>query len=334
MPGAQQAPVQPQAPQGAIPNDPQQMMRDAVPLVLTLKGMDESQRQQAWPKMVEAFIQDHPQAQGMFDPNQPPDNATLNQLLPMSDDADRDPNGLTPENRKFIQSSTADASGSVEASPFDLGEEPAAEDEPPQFKVPTGYRLISAQNPGLGVEPIPGGPADKSTAEQASKIQMLRSAKDGFDQVKGLLFNPDGSINRKNITNADIPVIGGSVPWTDGRRLRTGLEYGIQAITRAETGAAMPQTEIDNTRSRFMPSSLDDDRTIRMKVEMFEKFVNGSLKLISPSGKFDQQRFSDELSENIKQSWMRDAAISNPGKTKEEIERAWNLKQQGKLNAK
>ena len=160
----------------------------------------------------------------------------------------------------------------------------------PAFKVPTGFMLKDATNPALGVTPIPGGPKDKESGESAGKIQMLRTAETALEGASNLVFNEDGSPNWKNIAMA-----GSNVPKTEGRELRNQMEFGIQAITRLETGAAMPESEVNNTRERFQPSVFDSPETIKLKMEMFNDFITGTIKLFDPAGRLDDDRFIEEL---------------------------------------
>jgi hypothetical protein len=160
----------------------------------------------------------------------------------------------------------------------------------PAFKVPSGFMLKDATNPALGVTPIPGGPKDKESGESAGKIQMLRTAEAALEGASNLVFNEDGSPNWKNIAMA-----GSNVPKTEGRELRNQMEFGIQAITRLETGAAMPESEVNNTRERFQPSVFDSPETIKLKMEMFNDFITGTIKLFDPAGRLDDDRFIEEL---------------------------------------
>lgn len=158
------------------------------------------------------------------------------------------------------------------------------------FKIPPGFMLLEKDNPSAGVTPIPGGPQDSLTASEAAKTQMLETAKDAFGGVRELVFDKDGGLDRANLFNADF-----NTPFTDGRKLRNQMEFGIQAITRAETGAAMPPQEVENTRQRFMPKVGDTTEIANTKLDMYERFIDGSLQLIDPSGRFSSERFDTEL---------------------------------------
>jgi len=128
------------------------------------------------------------------------------------------------------------------------------------------------------------------SSENAAKTAMLQTAKKAFKGARDLIFDKDGSLNRTNLFNA-----GFNTPFTDGRKLRNRMEFGIQAITRLETGAAMPPEEVENTRQRFMPTLGDTVDIANLKLKMFEEFLNGTLKLIDPSGRFNAERFDAEF---------------------------------------
>lgn len=166
------------------------------------------------------------------------------------------------------------------------------------FKTPEGFMLLDRNNPAKGVTPIPGGPKDNLTGENAAKAQGLRSAIRLFNgdpannvpSARDLVFDEDGTLNQTNLINAAIGTF-----LTDGRLLRLKMEQGIQAVTRAETGAVMAESELDNTRARFMPSLGDTVEIANLKLGMFQDWITGGLKLMDPSGRFLAERFQSEL---------------------------------------
>lgn len=180
------------------------------------------------------------------------------------------------------------------------------------FKIPPGFMLLDKNDPTKGVTPIPGGPKDSLSGETAAKTQMLRTARKAAVDIEGLIFEEDGSLNRGNLFNAQF-----NTPFTEGRKLRNKMEFGIQAITRLETGAAMPAEEVENTRTRFMPTIGDTVEIANLKINMFDEFTRGTLKLLDPSGRFDSERFNEELQRRIPQ----------PQRTIDGISRATGLDQ-------
>lgn len=176
------------------------------------------------------------------------------------------------------------------------------------FKIPPGF-LPDVQNGKIvGVKPIPGGPKDTLPAEAASKTMMLKTAQKAFKGARPLFFDKDGSLNRLNIFNAQF-----NTPFTEGRKLRVQMEFGIQGITRGETGAAMPPEEVENTRDRFQPQIGDTVEIANLKLDMFEEMLAGTLDLIDPTGTFikdeegktvkklalNQQKFDAELQKRV-----------------------------------
>jgi hypothetical protein len=162
----------------------------------------------------------------------------------------------------------------------------------PGFKIPSGY-MPDPNNPEGAIVQIPGHKSARYTPEQAAKIQMMRGAQAQLPAMRELLFDPDGSIDKTNVITSRL--MKGGVPYTEGQELATMFEAGIQAITRGETGAAMPPEEVENTRQRFQPKGTDSDETAKIKFQMFQDFINGSLKLLDPQGRFKTDTFDSEL---------------------------------------
>lgn len=162
------------------------------------------------------------------------------------------------------------------------------------FKIPPGFILLDKSDPAKGITPIPGGPKDNLTSENAAKTQMLQTAQKAFKGTRSLIFDKKGGLDRINLFNAQF-----NTPFTDGRKLRNKMEFGIQAITRLETGAAMPENEVENTRTRFMPTIGDTVEIANTKLQMFEDFLGGTLKLIDPSGRFNAERFDSEFKNRL-----------------------------------
>ncbi len=165
------------------------------------------------------------------------------------------------------------------------------------FKVPKSF-MFDKDETGkiIGIKPIPGSKADRLGAGDAAKVQMIRTAQKAAKGIRELIFDKFDKkgagieLNSTNLFNAAF-----NTPFTDGRKLRIKMEFGIQGITRAETGAAMPPAEVDNTRIRFMPSMFDTAEIGRLKLEMFDDFLSGTLQLIDPSGRFNEDRFGNPV---------------------------------------
>ncbi len=192
------------------------------------------------------------------------------------------------------------------------------------FKVPKGF-MFDKDETGkiIGIKPIPGSKADRLGAGDATKVQMLRTAQKAAKGIRKLIFDKFDKkgigieLNRGNLFNAAF-----NVPFSDGRKLRNKMEFGIQGITRGETGAAMPPAEVDNTRIRFTPSIFDTAEIARLKLEMFDDFLSGTLQLIDPSGRFNEDRFGNPVKPTFDKSGNAvELGELNESKFEEELQR-------------
>jgi len=175
----------------------------------------------------------------------------------------------------------------------------------------------------IGIKPIPGGKADRLGAGDAAKVQMLRTAQKAAKGIRELIFKKfdkkgaGTELNSTNLFNAQF-----NTPFTDGRKLRNKMEFGIQGITRGETGAAMPPAEVDNTRTRFTPNIFDTPEIARLKLEMFDDFLSGTLQLIDPSGRFNEDRFGNTVKPTFDKSGNAiELGELNEAKFDEELQR-------------
>lgn len=155
------------------------------------------------------------------------------------------------------------------------------------FKVPSGYMPEYAPDGKtvIGVKPIPGGPAAQRAGEVAGKEAMIDTATNYLGTIDELMFEGDsaiGDINRRVLAEKTVDgfVPGFLIP--QGNKLANAYEYGIQGITRLETGAAMPPEEVKNTRRRFEPSIFDSDDVIRQKRVAYELFLRNAKKYLDP----------------------------------------------------
>jgi hypothetical protein len=149
------------------------------------------------------------------------------------------------------------------------------------FKIPAGFMLADPSDSSKGVKPIPGGPHDKLTPEQAAKAQLIQGALDNQDVIDSLLFKEDGTVDRTNVATATV-----KAPFSEGRTMNVVLKDSLEAKIRAESGAAVPDTEITRLSERFMPSVIDSDETIRVKRALLKQFLNGTFDKFDPTGRF------------------------------------------------
>ena len=205
---------------------------------------------------------------------------------------------------------------------------------------PKGYMWVDPADKNKGIQRIPGKKKEekRESAETVGKIMMMETAKALIPTIEQLLFNKDGTINRKNLAMSDIPLVPGSspMPGTKGAQLAQAMEVGIQAITRIETGAAMPASEVDNTRNRFQPNVWDSDEIVFQKVLSYKFFINGYLDVIERGrdgiSHFDKNKLDTHMGKltikvnSYKEDWVKRAKRMNPKASVDEINAAWRAK--------
>ncbi len=155
---------------------------------------------------------------------------------------------------------------------------------------PAGY-MYTGSTDNLTLKPIPGGPADKGMSPtDAAKASMLKTATDNFNELKGMIFEYDDTgavsgVNTKNIFNANLP--GGGMPFTEGRTLNVLIKDTLEAKIRAESGAAVPTSELNRLSERFRPSILDKEDTVKRKMQLLGQFLDNASMFMKEDGTFD-----------------------------------------------
>ncbi len=139
---------------------------------------------------------------------------------------------------------------------------------------------------GGGMRPGPSGsegiqvaPPKPAPVADAGKIQLAQSGLDALEEVNGLVYNPDGSVNTANLFNART-----GMPFTAGGGLASSAFRAADAIVRAATGAGMGPTEQANYQMAYVPRFGDTQETIATKMKALEGFLNGYLEKMDPSG--------------------------------------------------
>jgi hypothetical protein len=124
---------------------------------------------------------------------------------------------------------------------------------------PSGYRFDMDGN----LKVIPGGPADKKAGtptlppEARAKLGMLDAASDALDKYEAAAFTtgPDG----KRSFNTSTAVFGPAQAF---------LNDAINGTLRYESGAGVPQNEVDAARSRYSPSTFAREGTNEAKIKL------------------------------------------------------------------
>jgi hypothetical protein len=132
--------------------------------------------------------------------------------------------------------------------------------------------------------------------EAAGKTAMINTAIQYADVVtRNLIDEKTGEVNETVVNDMfikdflqDLPlgtvgdVISNAMMTPRGQAVANAFEYGIQGITRIETGAAMPQEELGNTRSRFIPRPFEDPAVTKQKIAAYNYFLKNAKNLIKP----------------------------------------------------
>lgn len=125
-------------------------------------------------------------------------------------------------------------------------------------KVPSGYRPLDPNNPGAGVEPIPGGPAEAIPAEVAGRLGLAKSFIDNFPAL-------ESAIEQGGLTGPWDRTMA-SQGWGQQGELYRQIQTGQDALRRMLTGAGMPAAEADEYLSRYMPGFKDDANSALSKI--------------------------------------------------------------------
>jgi hypothetical protein len=152
------------------------------------------------------------------------------------------------------------------------------------FKVPSGYRLRDPRNPSIGLEPIPGGPADEMSPGDAAKASLIQQGITDARDASKMILRPDGSVDRVALTQMET-----GAPFTKGRSLYSLMYNSVEGKLRAESGAAVPEAEVKRIAKRFIPSLMDDDQTIRLKLQRLDEYLGSTLNKVDPTGRFNNR---------------------------------------------
>lgn len=140
----------------------------------------------------------------------------------------------------------------------------------------TGNVIVGNSRGEVNPRAIPTGPLvpknqSPMTPEAAAKSQLIDQAIGYLPDLKKGLFDDKGNVNRLNVNN-----LATRMPFTEGRRLSTLILDSVEAKLRAESGAAVPETEVKRIAKRYIPQVGDDDRTIKTKYNMLNDFLKGT----------------------------------------------------------
>lgn len=185
---------------------------------------------------------------------------------------------------------------------FDFGKPKM--DEPVSPSASAGYVDTEGKPapPGLSLRQLQeGGYRPKGpdiTPAEAGKITALNTASGYVKDLSDTILDPKLSKTDKAILLTNMAA---ATPKTKGRELHYKVRDAIDAVFRARTGAAAPESEAAAIIAQFMPSPFDTDDGIKDKLMRFDKFVGGAFDIIT-------------LPENVRRKLEGGAAQGTGGK--------------------
>lgn len=125
----------------------------------------------------------------------------------------------------------------------------------------------------------------KFSPDQAAKLSMMTQGIQDAERFKNMIIKSDGTIDRKLIGQTNpLGGVTGPVPFTKGTEAYSYIYNAIESKLRAESGAAVPETEVTRMARRFVPSYSDTDAAIKSKMQRLEDYLGNSLDIVDPSG--------------------------------------------------
>jgi len=103
---------------------------------------------------------------------------------------------------------------------------------------------------------------EKMTPEQAGKVSLIRSGANQLEEAIKLITDKSGKFNDIDVANLAI-----GTPFTTGRNARGLMLNAINAQLRSESGAAVPEEEVERAFQRFVPRMGDNQKTRQAKVD-------------------------------------------------------------------
>jgi len=151
----------------------------------------------------------------------------------------------------------------------------------------------------------------------AGKLGMLEDANNSIDEIMQNMYFEDGEVDPrvvqdmflKDTASSWFGGVGGSAAnyamSPAGQLVSNSFERGIQAITRIETGAAMPDTELQNTKRRFQPQPGEGAEVIKQKFKAYQHFIKNAKKYLSPIRRDGSKASLKDIDRAIDDSFMQ-----------------------------
>jgi hypothetical protein len=130
-------------------------------------------------------------------------------------------------------------------------------------KLPSGYRWKDPNNREVGVQPIPGGPAEEIPAELAARIGLADNFLRQYDDIrKGVASGSvTGPYDRLNA---------GRNQSSEQAAIMRQVQSGVDALKRMLTGAGMNIAEADEYAQRYLPTFTDNADSAAAKLDQLK----------------------------------------------------------------
>ena len=157
---------------------------------------------------------------------------------------------------------------------------------------PTGYYYRNPEQPGEGLEPIPGGPAFKATEGQqmtAGYSQRMEAAERRMATVVDEGYNPASVIEHGRAW------LGNPVTSEKHKLFRQAQEDWVRAKLRKESGAVIGPEEMQQEIETYFPMPYDPPRVVEQKAQARRTAMEAMRRSAGPaaSGPAQNERQSD-----------------------------------------
>lgn len=128
-------------------------------------------------------------------------------------------------------------------------------------------------NPVTNAPPVYPKPTAE-TPERAAKEEAISQGLDNVRTARKMYLGEDATKPKVDwglVASSEI-----RLPRTKGRQASTLILNSIEAKLRAESGAAVPESEVKRIAKRFIPQTADSEDTIIMKLTNLESYLQGT----------------------------------------------------------
>jgi hypothetical protein len=169
---------------------------------------------------------------------------------------------------------------------------------PDGSELPAGMRQSDVARLGLKYKAETKPPS----GEIAGRLALLESAADKVSMVESLVLDENGQVKpgimgaftaykldpfaSKLASNLMNKMAGNE----DAQTAYTAINQGTQAILRTETGAAMPQIEVANVMSRYLPDVTDNPTQASFKIKTYFEILKRMAARLDPNSALNHGR--------------------------------------------